>query len=159
MLVYLVRHGEALSEIEDSGRALSKQGEKDITEIAALLAHRFKLMPGHIFHSPKLRAIQTASIIGQALARTPAPEKTDGLAPGDDPAVWAQRLEVMDLDTMLVGHLPHLPRLASLLLHSDSGRDILTFTPGTIVCLEKSGGWRIKWMISPQVLKLGGDHP
>ncbi len=153
MLVYLVRHGEAVNEREDPARPLSKQGETDIRELAELLAQRFRLMPGHIFHSPKLRAIQTASIISQALPRAPAPEEADGLAPMDDPAIWAERLEVMDLDSMLVGHLPHLPRLASLLLLSDSGREILDFTPGTVVCLEKTGGWRVKWMTSPDTLK------
>ena len=153
MLVYLVRHGEAVNEREDLARPLSKQGETDIRELAELLAHRFRLMPGHIFHSPRLRAVQTASIFSQVLPRVPAPEEADGLGPMDDPAVWAERLGVMDLDIMLVGHLPHLPRLASLLLLSDDGREILDFTPGTVVCLEKTGAWRMKWMISPNTLK------
>jgi len=153
MLVYLVRHGEAVNEREDLARPLSKQGETDIRELAELLAHRFRLMPGHIFHSPKLRAIQTASIFSQALPRAPAPEEADGLAPMGDPAIWGERLEVMDQDIMLVGHLPHLPRLASLLLLSNSGREILDFTPGTVVCLEKTETWRVKWMISPDILK------
>ena len=158
MLVYLMRHGEAVSEREDPARPLSRQGETDVRELAGLLAHRFRLMPGHIFHSPKLRAAQTASIISQALPLAPAPEEMDGLRPSDDPAVWSQHLEVMDKDVMLVGHLPHLPRLASLLLLADTGKDILDFTPGTVVCLEKTGRWRVKWMISPQTLKTGGDH-
>ena len=59
----------------------------------------------------------------------------------------------MDRDTMLVGHLPHMSRLASLLLLWDAGREIINFSPGTIVCLEKSSGWRVKWMISPDTLK------
>jgi phosphohistidine phosphatase len=153
MLVYLVRHGEAVSEREDPARPLSKQGEAEIIELAGLLAHRFELMPGFIFHSPKLRAAQTASLIGQALPRAPAPEEAEGLRPMDDPAAWAERLEVMDRDTMIVGHLPHLPRLASMLLLSDSSREILDLTPGTVVCLEKTGAWRVKWMISPDTLK------
>lgn len=153
MLVYLVRHGEAVSERSDLARPLSKPGEIRIMEMAGILAHHFKLMPGHIFHSPRLRAVQTASIISQVLPQAPAPEETDDLGPMDDPAVWAERLEVMDLDTMLVGHLPHLPRLASLLLLFDSGKEVLTFSPGTIVCLEKTGAWRVKWMISPDTLK------
>ena len=159
MLLYLVRHGEAVSEGEDRARPLSKQGETDVRELAGLLAHRFRLMPGHIFHSPKARAAQTASIISQTLPLAPAPEEMDGLRPSDEPAVWSQHLEVMDKDTMLVGHLPHLPRLASLLLLHDGDRDILDFTPGTVVCLEKTGRWSVKWMISPQILKAGGDHP
>ena len=153
MLVYLVRHGEALSEREEPSRPLSKAGETKIREMAQLLAHRFILMPGHIFHSSRLRATQTASIFSQVLPRVPAPEEADGLGPMDDPAIWAERLEIMDQDAMLVGHLPHLPRLASLLLLSNSGREILDFTPGTVVCLENTGTWRVKWMISPDTLK------
>jgi phosphohistidine phosphatase len=153
MLAYLVRHGEALSEMKDPARPLSKQGEAELIELAGLLAHRFMPMPGSIFHSPKLRAAQTASIISQALPQAPAPEEAVGLRPMDDPAVWAEQLEVMDRDTMLVGHLPHMSRLASLLLLWDSGREVVDFTPGTLVCLEKAGGWRVKWMISPDILK------
>ncbi|MDF1526126.1 MAG: phosphohistidine phosphatase SixA [bacterium] len=150
MLLYLMRHGEAVSEGEDRARPLSKQGETDVRNLAGLLAHRFRLMPGHIFHSPKVRAAQTASIISQALPRAPAPEEREGLRPSDDPAIWSQHLEVVDKDAMLVGHLP---RLASLLLLHDSSREIIDFTPGTMVCLEKAGTWGVKWMISPDTLK------
>lgn len=153
MNVYLVRHGHAVGEQEDPARPLSRQGDMEIRALAELLARSFKLMPGHILHSPRLRAAQTASIIGQALLPAPNPEETDGLGPMDDPTDWAERLEVMDRDVMLVGHLPHMSRLASLLLLWDSGREVLDFTPGTVACLEKAGGWRVKWMISPDTLK------
>ena len=153
MIIYLVRHGEALSEREDPARPLSMKGETDIRELAALLAQRLRLMPGHIFHSAKLRAAQTASIISQALPQAPAPDGADGLAPMDDPAHWMQRLETMEKDTMLVGHLPHLQRLASLLLVSDTGRDIVDLTPGAVLCLERTGSWKVKWMVSPDVIK------
>jgi phosphohistidine phosphatase len=153
MRAYLVRHGEALDQLEDPARPLSDKGEEDIERLAALLAQRFQILPGYIFHSPKQRAEQTADIVSKALSLTLVPEKTDGLAPMDDPAVWAEQLETMEKDTMLVGHLPHLSRLASLLLLWDTNREILNFTPGTVVCLEKTGGWRVKWMISPDTLK------
>ena len=89
MLVYLMRHGEAVSEREDHSRPLSMRGETHILGMAGLLAHRFYMMPGHIFHSSKLRAVQTASIISDALPLAPQPEESDGLAPMDDPATWA----------------------------------------------------------------------
>jgi phosphohistidine phosphatase len=153
MLVYLVRHGEALGEMEDPARPLSPRGKEQVKLLAELLKARFRLFPGHIFHSPKTRAAQTAAIISRTLGLNTGLDEKDDLTPMDDPGTWAQRLEEMDRDTMLVGHLPHLPRLASLLLLSDSGRDILNFSPGTVVCLERSGGWRVKWMISPDALK------
>jgi len=153
MLVYLVRHGEAFSKLEDPSRPLSRTGDAQINMLAELLTRRFMMMPGYIFSSPKSRAVQTASILGRALARTVTVQESDGLLPMDDPAVWAQRLENTDMDTMLVGHLPHLSCLASLLLMADSGIQILDFTPGTVVCLEKTGSWRVRWMISPDTLK------
>ena len=153
MLDYLVRHGEAVDQMEDTARPLSKRGEREIKEVSDLLTRRFILMPGYIYHSPKLRAVQTAVIISETFLQAPIPVEADNLLPMDDPAVWAERLEVMDLDTMLVGHLPYMSRLASLLLLWDAGREILDFTPGTMACLEKTGGWRIKWMISPDTPK------
>ena len=152
MLVYLMRHGEALSEQEDPSRGLTDRGKEMIGDLSDLLAHRFRILPGHILYSSKLRAMQTASIISESLPTSPKPEETDGLGPMDDPEIWARRLETMDRDTLLVGHLPHLSRLASLLLIWDAGREILTFTPGTVVCLDRSREWKVKWMISPEVL-------
>jgi phosphohistidine phosphatase len=153
MLVYLMRHGEAVDQMEDTARPLSKRGERDIKEVSDLLTRRFILMPGYIYHSPKLRAVQTAVIISETFLQAPIQVEADNLLPMDDPAVWAERLEVADKDTMLVGHLPYMSRLASLLLLWNDGREILDFTPGTVVCLEKAGGWRVKWMISPDILK------
>ena len=153
MLVYLIRHGEAVDQMEDTSRPLSEKGERDIRALAELLSLRFKMMPGHIYHSPRLRAAQTAYILRDFIPQAPAPVESDGLSPLDDPALWAEYLEVMDKDTMLVGHLPHMSRLASTLLLWDANREIADFTPGTVLCLEKTGGWRMKWMISPDTLK------
>ena len=153
MLIYLVRHGEAVNQMEDTARPLSDKGGRDIRSMGELLARHFRMVPGYIFHSPRLRAVQTASILGDVLPGAPAPLEAEGLGPGDDPATWAERLETVDRDTMLVGHLPHISRLASLLLLWDPGREFLNFTPGTVACLEKTSGWRVKWMISPDILK------
>jgi len=61
----------------------------------------------------------------------------------------------MKEDTMLVGHLPHLGRLASLLLSGDKEKGIIDFKMGGIVCLKRfdDGHWAIEWMIIPEVIK------
>jgi phosphohistidine phosphatase len=153
MLVYLARHGEALSEEEDPVRSLSEAGRYHVKQIGSLLATRINILPGYIFHSPKTRASQTASILSEALSGPPVPSVQDGLLPIDDPAIWRDRLVNMDKEVLLVGHLPHLSRLASLLLLWDPSKDIFDFTPGTVLCLEKTADWRVKWMLSPRVLK------
>lgn len=153
MLLYLMRHGEAVSEGEDPKRPLSRNGAEKVTALGGLLAGRIVMTPGNIYSSPKTRAAQTATILSEALSGVPAPQEMDGLLPMDDPAVWCQRLESLDRDVMLVGHLPHMSRLASTLLLWESGRDIFTFSPGTVLCLERSSNWKVKWMISPDILK------
>jgi phosphohistidine phosphatase len=153
MLVYLVRHGEAKSEMEDTSRPLSEKGQRDIGVLADLVAARFKLFPGRVYHSPRLRATQTAAIICEKLPHAPAIVETDGLSPMDDPGLWAERLASEEMDVMLVGHLPHISKLASNLLICEGGREIADFKPGTVVCLEKTGAWRLKWMVSPDILK------
>jgi len=157
MLAYLVRHGEAVSKLEDPARPLSASGKAQIMRVGDLLARRFSLFPGHIFTSPKTRAAQTASLLGGMLPGEATPRVSEGLLPMDDPGFWAARLEELDQDTMLVGHLPHLSGLASLLLTGDSVRQIIDFTPGTISCLEKTDGWRLRWVLCPDVLRSAED--
>ena len=57
-------------------------------------------------------------------------------------------------DTLIVGHLPFLGRLASLLLTEDPDRPTLVFEPGSMACLERAtdGHWALLWMIRPELL-------
>ena len=58
-------------------------------------------------------------------------------------------------DTMLVGHLPHLARLAGLLLTGDTDETVVHFQPGTVVCLERGengDGWIVTWAVRPELL-------
>ena len=153
MLVYLVRHGEALSELEDPLRPLSEVGKYNIRRMAKLIDSRISVHPGYVFHSPKARAHQTASILCDVLSESLLPIERDGLLPLDDPSIWGDRLVDMDKDTLIVGHLPHLSKLASFLLLWEPGKDIINFLPGTVLCLEKTESWKVNWMLSPRVLK------
>ena len=58
------------------------------------------------------------------------------------------------MDTLIVGHLPYLGRLASRLLASDPDRPLLTFHPGSMACLDKDaeGHWTLAWMVRPELL-------
>jgi phosphohistidine phosphatase len=56
---------------------------------------------------------------------------------------------------MIVGHLPHLARLASLLITGSETLEVAAFQQGGVVCLEhdRAGeSWRIKWMLVPEIL-------
>ena len=152
MLFYLVQHGDAKREEEDQSRPLSEKGIKDVKGVAS---HISKLNIGveEVLHSGKLRAKQTAEIIAEKLKIAKGISETDGLSPMDDANMWAERLNKRTDTLMLVGHLPHLGKLASLLLCSEKERNVVAFKMGGIVCLKRDDtGWSLQWMITPETL-------
>jgi len=153
MFLYLVRHGDARREEEDPLRALSEKGIHDIKRISAHIS-QLKLDVLRIYHSPKLRARQTAGILFDYLKPLKGVSEADGLAPLDDPYIWAARIEDSHDDTMLVGHLPHLARLSSLLLCGKAEKNIIAFSTAGIVCLDRdySGIWRLAWILNPEII-------
>jgi phosphohistidine phosphatase len=154
MKLYLVRHGEPKTESEDPSRSLTEKGIDDIERLSAFIAEKKNVGVDAIFHSGKLRAQQTAEILAKHLNPRSGVEKTGGLMPLDDPSMWAERLEVMDEDVMLVGHLPYMSRLASELLAGDSEKTIVEFPTGGMACLERdeSGKWVLEWVVDPHHL-------
>lgn len=150
MEFFLVRHGEAKSEHDDPRRPLSDQGRKQVGEVARAVAAK-QIRVRAILHSDKLRAKETAEILAGALLPRDGIRRMQGLSPEDDPWVARGELEAAAEPLMLVGHLPHLGRLASLLLTGDAERGVVDFRPATVVCLSRSGEeWEIRWIVSPE---------
>jgi phosphohistidine phosphatase len=156
MEVYLVRHGEPTSEAENPQRPLSARGREDVQRVSAA-AGRMGLRPVEIRHSGKCRAAQTAEIFAGALGLRAAVVEARGLAPNDDVEPIAAALAAVAHPMMLVGHLPFLSRLTSLLLVGDPERPLVQFPMGAIVCLahEASGrtpAWSLAWALTPASL-------
>lgn len=154
MMLYLVQHGEAQREEVDPARPLSGKGRADVRKVA-LFAAGAGVRVERLFHSCKLRARETADIMGEVLGPVAGSAETDGLAPLDDPAIWAERLQAMTAATMLVGHLPHLQRLAGLLLCGTAEKQGVAFAMGGIVALERdeAGNWSLRWMVIPDLVR------
>lgn len=55
---------------------------------------------------------------------------------------------------MLVGHYPHLVKLASLLLSGDAGALVMGLESGGFLCLEREeeGTWSVRWMVGPSIV-------
>lgn len=147
MKLYLVQHGDAVSEQVDPARPLSEKGRRDVRALAEFLA-RAKAPPARIVHSGKLRAQQTAEIIAPPGASV---EAESGLDPKDDPAAAARTLGQSAADAIVVSHMPLLARLAALLLVGNAQPAILAFQPGTAACLERddAGSWTLSWLVRP----------
>ena len=142
MHLYLVRHGEAQREDVDPERHLTARGVEEVTNIAKDAVDLVGVRQLQIFHSGKARAAQTAEIWAGLVGIETT--EADGLAPNDDPAIWAGRLEGQSDDVMLVGHLPHLERLVGLLVTGDADTGVAGFPAGGFVALERTdGGWAV----------------
>jgi len=152
MLLYLVRHGEANSSAEDPKEGLSEHGRRDVERVASYLS---SLEVRHIFHSVKFRAMQTAEVFTEYIEPEEGPTEADSLKPMDDPSVWAGRLDAITDDIMLVGHLPFMSRMASLLLTGDQDRAAFEFGPASVLCLKRheGGRWAVRWMLGPDTAK------
>lgn len=151
MEFYLVQHGEAAHETADPERALTARGRAEVERVARAAAAAGIAVPV-IFHSGKLRARQTAEILASHLVVTAGVRESGSLAPNDDPADAVRLAEDANEPTMIVGHLPHLGRVASLLLAGNADREIIAFRMGAIVCLTgEKGAWRLRWMLTPEI--------
>ena len=153
MYVYLVQHGEAEREEIAPARPLTQKGQTDVKKVAAFIPAGYMRVE-KIVHSGKLRALQTAEILGEVLKPPIGIAETDGLAPLDDPGIWAERLENMTENVVLTGHLPHLQRLVALLLCGTIVKPVVAFAMGGIVALERNdaGEWSLCWMVIPDLL-------
>ncbi|RLE52318.1 MAG: phosphohistidine phosphatase SixA [Candidatus Methanomethylicota archaeon] len=151
--LYLVQHGEAKREEEDPSRPLTDRGWEEAKRVAGFLA-KAGVRVDKVFHSGKLRALQTAQVFADALKPSKGVEQADALDPLADPRVWADRLRGFREDLMLVGHLPHLSKLASLLLAGREDLEVVKFRMAGVVCLERDevGKWSLLWAIRPELL-------
>lgn len=151
MECYLVRHGDALSEAQDSRRPLTDRGRKSVERV--VVAAPRKVQVSAILHSGKLRAQQTAEIIAGAIGPGVLVRESGGLLPDDDPMIARAEIEASKSPLMLVGHLPHLGRLASLLVRGDPERENISFSPAMILCLARQNSlWAVRWSLAPEAL-------
>jgi phosphohistidine phosphatase len=154
MNLYLVQHGEANPEAVDPSRGLSAKGQADVKKVAAFLKPLHLSVQG-VRQSGKKRAAQTAEILAQALSSAEGVAQYSGLAPMD-PVEPVKREVESDAprDYMLVGHLPFMAKLASLLVAGSEDADVVAFRNGGVVCLERDdkGTWRVLWIVTPDIL-------
>ncbi|ABO07593.1 phosphohistidine phosphatase SixA [Pyrobaculum calidifontis] len=147
-MIYLVQHGKAFDERVDPERSLTPEGIEESRRVATHLA-KVGVKVAVVYHSGKKRARQTAEIFAQVLGARA--EEKDGLNPNDDPAIWAERLSTLD-EVMIVGHLPHLSRLASLLVVGNTEVPIVEFRYSGVVALTRTPKWVVKWLLTPDIL-------
>ena len=154
MKVYLVRHGDALSKIQDETQPLSDKGNNDVVKVSKFLKNNHDIGHVKIFHSEKLRAKQTATIIANSLKLQKQLIESKDLKPNDEPDVILAEINLSVKNTIYVGHMPFMDKLVSLMVMGDYGHHLVEFETGTVVCLQKglNDKWIIEWIIRPENL-------
>jgi phosphohistidine phosphatase len=153
MKVYLVRHGDAVSSQSDPKRPLSKQSRADVRKVGSFIKP-LEISVEHIWHSGKLRTAQTAEILADSVKAEKGCSEHEALGPNDDVTIIADELDAYNTDLMIVGHLPYLAYLTSLLTAGSETANVAAFDAGSIACLNRSdpGRWQIELMIKPDIL-------
>lgn len=170
--LYLMRHGiaGALGDggvLKDADRPLTLEGRARIKQEAEGI-RKLGLKFNMIFMSPLLRARQTAEGIAEALDLQHKVKTLEALAPGrafveseGKNAEIFLELGAYQFDrALLVGHMPDLSELASLLLTGHRNLNI-EFKKGSICAIEIAsipprGPGLLRWLMSPKHLRTLG---
>ena len=156
--IYLMRHAHAVPEEEDPVRPLSERGRAQVRAMADFLRPRGGIEVERVWHSPLLRARETADLLCDRLEIAATRREIDGLLPYDDHRGIARRLSGFGYPLLVVGHEPHLGRLTSMLVCGNVDQEVVDFKKGAIVCLERERTksqailWRIGWFVTPPLI-------
>ncbi len=156
-----MQHGEAVSETVDRERPLSPRGLRDAAALAAA-CKSLGLEAAELLHSGKLRARQTAEALAGVLG-LPV-RQVSGIDPLSPVGPFARECASRGHAVIVVGHLPFMERLASLLAAGREEPPVVAFQNAGMLCLELSappstkspeGAWRILWTAFPIQPRVG----
>ncbi len=153
MKLYLIQHAKAASQELDPQRQLTEEGLRDIRKVAEFIAP-LNLCVDYLWHSGKKRAEQTAEVLAEVIKINKEHTARDGLSPNDDVAALKDELLLSKEDVMVVGHMPFLNKLTSLLFAGSESANTVTFKQAGIICLNRSdeNQWQLEWMVIPELL-------
>ena len=161
MQLFLLRHGDAEPfRTDDASRALTPAGEEQSNRAGKFLQSR-GVQPDLIFHSPLLRAKQTASLIHTRFPSA-AMKETEHLTPSSDQRQLLQEFNGTGYRNAFfcVGHEPFLSALISF-LSTGSRNAHIAFGTGSLACLhislpfEPESG-KLLWLLPNEMLRMEG---
>lgn len=150
MRLYLVRHGKAQPKEKDPNKSLSTPG-RSLTRKTGLFLKEKQFIVEEIWHSPKKRSAETAEILGRNLGCGQLEERKD-LNPDDPVKKFSKEIKELNKELMIVGHLPFLQKLASLLLSGSEKHDFVEFENSGVLCMEYDENWKILWCVMPKLM-------
>ncbi|MGK5090940.1 phosphohistidine phosphatase SixA [Deltaproteobacteria bacterium TL4] len=157
MKLFIVRHGQAHANWDDSSRPLSERGVMEVRKMASFLKSKESEPITEVWHSTKLRASQTATELVKSLGLTIPVREMDFLTPNADTWHIAAEIATLNSNLMIVSHLPYVSKLTSCLVNGHEDSQAYHFDTGSIFCLGRESEspkteWRIQWMESPSTI-------
>jgi phosphohistidine phosphatase len=155
--LYFLRHADAGNPAawpgDDADRPLSAKGKRQSKRLGRLLRD-LGFEPDVLITSPKLRAADTARIVGRAIGAEPTGD--DRLASGLDPGTLGEVLGELDSSArrvMLVGHDPDFSSLVSWLVGARitlrKGALARTDVDGSAVAAGRAS---LRWLLPPDAV-------
>lgn len=153
MQLFIIRHAHALDGADDAARPPSKRGHQQIRTVAKFLKRSGMLNVPEFWHSPLVRARESAVEFVDRLGSKSRLVETESLAPGHDPAEIAVQLNKRRQSVAIVGHEPHLGALASLLVTGRASPAAFELKKCAVLALEREGRrWVVLWHIMPELV-------
>jgi len=114
-----------------------------------------RLRVGAIWHSDRVRAVQSARILSGAIGFSEKMIQLSYLGPDDSIAPAVRSIRKARGDVMIVGHLPFLGKLASKFLTRKPSDEILKLSTSSIVALRSDDGrkWAVEWLLAPSLIQ------
>lgn len=164
--LYVLRHGEAGKRLaagsNDSERALTVAGAKEVEEIAGAIA-KLGIKPDLVATSPLARAHQTAAIVAKKLKIKNKMQDWDELKPEGSRARLYERLARFkpEASVMVVGHEPYLGSLVSeLAFDGQKGRVVMKkggLARVGVTSLRPRPKGELRWLLTPKIMKRMGS--
>lgn len=161
MKLYLLRHAEAENRSSDFERQLTPKGIEDIKLLADFFKSRKNLKIANVWHSPLVRAKETAEVFCEAMDISPKMKETDLITPGGSAHKLVETLQNENENTLLVSHNPFLESLMSYLLTGDPRGVTIEAKKSSLNCFEKmdyltqngeTPHYYLKWSLSAKLL-------
>lgn len=145
-MIYLVHHAEAVGPEVEPQRPLSAAGRIHAEALAAAAVAR-GVKPEVIWHSGKLRARQTAEPFLRLCNPLAEFAAIRGLQPTDSPSSIKDLVTGETREILIVGHMPNLPRVLTLLV-TGAESPPLSFPLHGAIALEATGErWAERWRL------------
>ena len=153
MELYVARHARAADESRGGERPLTDAGKDDARRMGRALAAA-GVRVAAVWHSRKLRSRETADLLAGAVGSGAELRERTDLEPLSDPSGVLDAVREEEGPVLLVGHLPHVERLASLLLTGDDDAEVVEVPPGAVLRFVSGEGedWRLTRFLTPGLL-------